>query len=630
MEVQMYNDIKDKLFQLIENEMSDGEEQLFMKSYKLFLQYGSNSQEFVINFDIVWNWVGFTKIGNAKTLLTKNFIEHKDYIKTASAEKEAVLSGQKQNGGQNKETILLTVDCFKNFCMKAGTVRANEIRQYYIKMENILHKYIQSKFLELRDKDIQTQMTITDLHYKNTELEKFKTHEFLIKYNRKKNLVYFCILQSFIDGSFIMKVGWSKDIETRIPALNAGFGTKCIVLNVFVCEDSYNLEQFLHNSQELVKYKYNNLINNKISSTETYHIPNHKEYEKIVKFTNNEMNKYNSIELIRLRVEEKKIDVEEKRIELIASLISICKNYEEVISILNKISSPLIQIIENLENDNIVIQKQDTEPEIIQSEEVGHEDIETGKLDEEENENENDEDEVENIPEVEEPRQTQTQTNANSNGPIVQVYHKDDLKTVVYVFDSITEATRDFKYKNYTASFTCIKKAHQHKILYLDHRWFFISNRKEPNLKHMRDIGETVITRERNQGQVVMLNIDKTKILKVFKISRHAAEEILQHPSAMSSAIKFSTPLNNYYWMRWENVDKSIQDEYLLLNSLPEKHKNVRGIKINQFDPNTNVLIKTFSSYTDIQKELKISPKKIKEIIETNDNYQGKYVFKFA
>ncbi len=127
-----------------------------------------------------------------------------------------------------------------------------------------------------------------------------------------------------------------------------------------------------------------------------------------------------------------------------------------------------------------------------------------------------------------------------------------------------------------------------------------------------------------------MLNIDKTKILKVFQISKDAAEEILQHPSAMSSAIKFSTPLNNYYWMRWENVDKSIQDDYLLLNSLPEKHKNKRGIKINQMDPLTNALIKTFASYTDIQKELKISLKKIKEIIVTKENYQGRYVFIIA
>ncbi len=114
------------------------------------------------------------------------------------------------------------------------------------------------------------------------------------------------------------------------------------------------------------------------------------------------------------------------------------------------------------------------------------------------------------------------------------------------------------------------------------------------------------------------------------KLSKDAAEEILQHPSAMSSAIKFSTPLNNYYWMRWENVDKSIQDDYLILNQLPEKQKNIRGVKINQIDPITNLLIKTFASYTDIQKELKISPKKIKEIIETKENYQGKYIFTLA
>ena len=608
MEIQMYNEIKDEFFQLIESEMSDGDEQLFMKSYKLFLQYGSNSKEFVINFDIVWNWVGYTRANDAKKLLMKYFTEHNDYIKLATATSVASLSS---HGGQNKETILLTVDCFKNFCMKAGTSRANEVRQYYIKMENILHKYIQSKFVELRDKDIQTQMTISDLHYKNTELEKFKTHEFLIKYNRKKNLVYFCILQSFIDGSFIMKVGWSKDIETRIPALNAAFGTKCIVLNTFVCENSYNFEQFLHNSPELVKYKYNNLINNKIPSTEAYHIPTQKEYEKLVKFTNNEMNKYNSIEIIKLRVEEKRLTVEEKKVELVASLIPICKNHDEIMNILNKISSSFNQNNDTseMEETNNGIQFEHTKPEtIITDEEII---VKMAKV----------------VPEVvEQPEQS----NANSNGPIVQVYHKDDLKTVVYVFDSITKATRDFKYNDNVASFTSIKKAFQHKILYLDHRWHFISNRKEINLIQPRDIGETIFTRERNLGQVVMLNIDKTKILKVFQISKDAAEEILQHPSAMSSAIKFTTPLNNYYWMRWENVDKSIQDDYLLLNPLPEKHKNKRGIKINQIDPITNTLIKTFSSYTDVQKELKISLKKIKEIIATKENYQGKYIFTIA
>jgi len=47
----MYNEFKDDLFQLIETEMSDEEERLFTQSYKLYLQYGSNSKEFVINFE---------------------------------------------------------------------------------------------------------------------------------------------------------------------------------------------------------------------------------------------------------------------------------------------------------------------------------------------------------------------------------------------------------------------------------------------------------------------------------------------------------------------------------------------------------------------------------------------------
>ena len=155
------------------------------------------------------------------------------------------------------------------------------------------------------------------------------------------------MLQSFNDGGFIMKIGWTKDIDTRIPALNAQFGTKSVVLNVFVCENSYNLEQFLHNSSEIVKYKYNKLINDKVSSTEAYYIPNQKEYEKVVKFTNSEMNKYNSIELTKLRVEERKI-------ELITSLLPLCKCKDDIMDILNKLASSFSQTNNNNNNNTEV------------------------------------------------------------------------------------------------------------------------------------------------------------------------------------------------------------------------------------------------------------------------------------
>ena len=76
-----------------------------------------------------------------------------------------------------------------------------------------------------------------------------------------------------------------------------------------------------------------------------------------------------------------------------------------------------------------------------------------------------------------------------------------------------------------------------------------------------------------------------------------------------------------------KNINISLQNDFLQSNNLPTKHKNIRGIKIQQIHPTTNEIVKVFLSYTDIQKELKISIKKIKELIENNEIYKGKYKF---
>ena len=101
------NHKNDELFTLIKSQMSETDEELFMTSYYLYLEYGKDNTAFVVDFDMVWKWAGFATVGNAKTLLKKHFIENRDF-KTAFAVAEAVLEcGQKQNGGQNKEKILL-------------------------------------------------------------------------------------------------------------------------------------------------------------------------------------------------------------------------------------------------------------------------------------------------------------------------------------------------------------------------------------------------------------------------------------------------------------------------------------------------------------------------------------------
>ena len=75
---------------------------------------------------------------------------------------------QDKRGGNNKETILLTINTFKKFCLKANTKKSDEIHNYYIKLEEVLHDTMNEETVELRN-----QLLIKD--------EKIKLNE--IKYN---------------------------------------------------------------------------------------------------------------------------------------------------------------------------------------------------------------------------------------------------------------------------------------------------------------------------------------------------------------------------------------------------------------------------------------------------------------
>lgn len=62
------NNIDDDLLRLM-NENLNTEEQLFVKSFQMYLHYNDDDKAFVIDFDDVWKWIGFTRKSKAKELL---------------------------------------------------------------------------------------------------------------------------------------------------------------------------------------------------------------------------------------------------------------------------------------------------------------------------------------------------------------------------------------------------------------------------------------------------------------------------------------------------------------------------------------------------------------------------------
>jgi hypothetical protein len=114
---------------------------------------------------------------------------------------------QKKHGGHNKQNIMLNIKTFKLFCLKAETQKADEIHNYFIKLEDLLHEVLEEEAIELKqklstienDKLYETQkaveQTLINQFPVNTECVYFgkidttnESNEMLIKFGHTNNL----------------------------------------------------------------------------------------------------------------------------------------------------------------------------------------------------------------------------------------------------------------------------------------------------------------------------------------------------------------------------------------------------------------------------------------------------------
>ena len=139
------NAYNNKLINKIKANFTDFESQLFVSSFYCYLNYDKNI-DFVV--DSIWGWLGFTQKISAIRVLEKHFkcdIDYKTALQFDKADFNEKEENIKQNGGHNKQTILLTIKCFKSLCLKAQTKQAGEIHEYYMKMEAVLHQIVEEE-----------------------------------------------------------------------------------------------------------------------------------------------------------------------------------------------------------------------------------------------------------------------------------------------------------------------------------------------------------------------------------------------------------------------------------------------------------------------------------------------------
>jgi phage anti-repressor protein len=348
-----------KLLSKIKEHFTDFEQHLFLTSFYCYINCDP-IHDFVIDLDNIWKWLGFSQKYNAKYMLEKNFKENIDYIKISNDNANKMFahehSGAKKDGrgGHNKEIITLNINTFKKLCLKAGTKKADEIHDYYMKIEWLVQQTINEETNELKlqltntikDKEELKEKTLLEQFPLNTQcvyigLIDNKTlgkpnskmyHESVIKFGQSNNLIERVKTHKKTYENFRLynafKVKNKIEIENcikkhpllknrlRIVTVDDIAHRELIALD----DDEFTLEKVEQLIKDVIKENEYNIENynlllkkNEEMQDEIYKLKNqNEELKKMVETSNNKINKYEN-------------DVSDNAKTKIASNFALCK-----------------------------------------------------------------------------------------------------------------------------------------------------------------------------------------------------------------------------------------------------------------------------------------------------------------
>ena len=231
------------LLNKVKNTFNESEQQLFIASFYSYLNY-HKTDDYIVDLDNIWKWLGFNKKYNATTCLEKYFKLDNDYKKTAPDASGALLK-EKKNGGQNIQKYYLNVKTFKSLCLKAGTKKADEIHEYYIKLEELIQEVLEEEASEMKNKLLIKENEISQKDYiiKNANQDKYKTIEktLVSQFPVNNECIYFGTIDNTNDKmEKLIKFGHSNNLPLRVQDHHKTYDN-------FILRDVFKV----HNRQEI-------------------------------------------------------------------------------------------------------------------------------------------------------------------------------------------------------------------------------------------------------------------------------------------------------------------------------------------------------------------------------------------
>lgn len=544
----------------IKENFNTHEQQLFVSSFYCYLNY-NDKQDFIIDLDNVWQWLGFGQKVNAKRLLEKNFIENSDYKIFAPEVAGAKKDG---SGGYNKEIFILTINAFKRFCLKAGTKKADEIHEYYIKMEKVLQDVLFEECNALTEqvKQIKQDNTNKDLEFKTTlkdvkalEKEKILLRQFSISIP----IVYIIKVKSFENGQYIVKIGESRRGITGRYNEHRGKYSECLLLDVFAVNRSKDFESYIHNHKLIRSNRIRDLEGHE-NEIELFLIGKELSYQMILDAINSQIDNFQESSTYKLELELEKLKLQMQQKDA---------------STLEKQVALLLAKMDNLEKQNAEM--------------------------------------MEKLKTLQPKTVTGFQEPLVTLGPRLQKINPETLE-LVKVYECASDAMKE----NHNIKRPSLSKAVLENSVYCGFRWLFVD--RELDASRVENIAPSKASKQYKQGYIAKLTADGSEILNVY-IDRKTAAMMNGYDSwsALDTPVKNGTVTKGHVYKLFEECET--KESFIQKHGKePLLYKNGFGI----FDSSGKMIREYACRYDCIRLE-KISDRTIAKAIEKNVPYKEMY-----
>lgn len=574
-------DYQSKLIEKVKTNFNNYEQQMFVSSFYCYLNNDFNN-DFVIDLDNLWQWLGFNQKVNAKRILENHFKLDKDYIvllnhvveQTNIAPEPSGAKKENTRGGHNKEKIMLNVKTFKKLCLKAGTKKADEIHDYFIKLEHFLQEIIMEESnelkLQLENQKIEIEQVQKQEYEKALQKQKVLEREkiLLSEYGTIGSIFYVIKVKTFENKNYIIKIGESRrGIAQRYKEHKSKY-EECLLLDCFVVNKSKDFETFIKD-HELVRGNRVRDWKGHETELELFLIGKELSYITLLNIINNNLKYFNNND-------NGKLELENEQLKLMLEMKNT-NNDNQLIQELLNITKHLSSKIDNLENTN---------KQILEKLNTSQPKITTGFT-----------------------------TPLITLGPRLQKINPETLELIKF-YESISEVMKE----NQNIKRPSLNKAITENTIYCGYRWLLVDRELDPT--HIHQILPTKQTKIQNLGYIAQINTDQSEIINVY-IDRKTAAHFngYESISALDVPVKNSTISKGFYYKLYDTCNESLKNIFEEKNGgKPVLYRNGVG----QYDLQQN-LIKEFICKYDCIKTLSISDKTLAKALDKNIPYNNYY-----